>query len=134
MPVRREHPSDFIFEPESFDRIISRFGVMFFENSVSAFANLRRAATVGAEMCLFAWRSPAENPFMTTAERAAAPLLPNISAREPDAPGQFAFADAGRVVRILKDAGWADIATLPVGRSVHDPRERRPAFEHPRRG
>jgi SAM-dependent methyltransferase len=102
------------FEPASFDMMISRFGVMFFENPVSAFANLRRAATDDAELCLLAWRGPAENPFMTTAERAAAPLLPNIPAREPDAPGQFAFANSGRVARILEESGWADIDIQPA--------------------
>jgi len=94
--------------------MISRFGVMFFENSVSAFANLRRAATDDAELCLLAWRGAVDNPFMTTAERAAAPLLPNIPAREPDAPGQFAFANSGRVARILEESGWADIDIQPV--------------------
>lgn len=102
------------FEPASFDMMISRFGVMFFENSVSAFANLRRAATDDAELCLLAWRGAVDNPFMTTAERAAAPLLPNIPAREPDAPGQFAFANSGRVARILEESGWADIDIQPV--------------------
>src|SRR5579872_6560608 len=65
------------FEAASFDMIISRFGVMFFDEPVRAFANLRRAATANAELRFVAWRSAAENPFMTTAERAAAPLLPN---------------------------------------------------------
>jgi SAM-dependent methyltransferase len=102
------------FEPASFDMMISRFGVMFFENSVSAFTNLRHAATDDAELCLLAWRGPEDNPFMTTAERAAAPLLPNIPAREPDAPGQFSFADRGRVARILEEGGWADIDIQPV--------------------
>ena len=32
------------FEPATFDRIVSRFGVMFFDDSTGAFANLRRAA------------------------------------------------------------------------------------------
>lgn len=58
-----------------------------------AFANLRRAARDGAELYCFVWRSPAENPFMTVAERAAAPLLPTLPARDPKGPGQFAFAD-----------------------------------------
>ena len=35
---------EYAFEPASVDRIISRFGVMFFANPVRAFANLRRAA------------------------------------------------------------------------------------------
>ena len=102
------------FEPAMFDLIISRFGTMFFENPVCAFANLRRAAAVNAGLYLFAWRSAAENPFMTTAERAAAPLLPNIPPREPNAPGQFAFADSGRVARILEDSGWADVDIQPL--------------------
>ena len=93
------------FEPASFDMIISRFGVMFFDDSVRAFANLRRAARDDAELRFIAWRSAAENPFMTTAERAAAPLLPNLPARRPDAPGQFAFADRRRVYSILEESG-----------------------------
>ena len=51
---------------------------------------------------------------MTTAERAAAPLLPDLPPRRPDAPGQFAFADAQRVRGILEDSGWADIRVEPI--------------------
>lgn len=120
--ARQGAPVDFIladvqthaFEPASFDTIISRFGVMFFDDPVRAFANLRRAASDGAGLCFVAWRSPAENPFATTAERAAAPLLPNLPARSPDAPGQFAFADQDRVRRILEEGGWADIDIRPI--------------------
>lgn len=102
------------FEPASFDIIISRFGVMFFEDSIRAFANLRHAAAENAELRFVAWRSAAENPFMTTAERAAAPLLPNLPARQTDAPGQFAFANGDRVHNILKESGWADIDIRPI--------------------
>jgi SAM-dependent methyltransferase len=102
------------FDPESFDAIMSRFGVMFFDDPVSAFANLRRAAQAGAELRFIAWRSPEENPFMTTAERAAAPLLPSVPPRVPDAPGQFGFANAARVGRILEDSGWKAIDIWPV--------------------
>lgn len=102
------------FEPDSFDMIISRFGVMFFDDPVRAFANLRHAASDGAELRIIAWRGAAENPFMTTAERAAAPILKNIPAREPNAPGQFAFADPQRVRRILEDSGWAEIDIRPL--------------------
>ena len=97
------------FEPDSFDMVMSRLGVMFFDDPVGAFANLRRAAVSGAELHFVAWRSAAENPFMTTAERTAAPLLPNIPPRRPDAPGQFAFADRSRVERILQESGWQDV-------------------------
>lgn len=102
------------FGPGAFDAVVSRFGVMFFDDPVRAFANLRHAATDNAALRLLVWRGPEDNPFMTTAEHAAAPLLPDLPARDPDAPGQFAFADDDRVRRILGDGGWTDIEVRPV--------------------
>jgi SAM-dependent methyltransferase len=103
-----------VFEPPRFDMIVSRFGVMFFADPVRAFANLRRASAPGGQLWLLAWRGIAENPFMTTAERAAAPLLPNLPPRRPDEAGQFAFADDNRVRGILEQSGWSDIDIRPV--------------------
>lgn len=102
------------FAPARFDMIISRFGVMFFDDPVRAFANLRYAATNNARLRVIAWRSEPENPFMTAAERAAAPLLPNLPVRQPDAPGQFAFANSQRVRNILEQSGWAGIDVQPI--------------------
>jgi len=102
------------FEAAAFDLIVSRFGVMFFDDPVRAFANLRHAAKAGAELRLVVWRSAGENPFMTTAERAAAPLLPELPLRRPGAPGQFAFADRGRISAILRDSGWAETEIQPI--------------------
>ena len=99
------------FEANHFDMITSRFGVMFFEDPVAAFRNLNRAAAPGANMVLFSWRDPAENPFMTAAEAGARPLLPGLPEREPNARGQFGFADSARVERILSEAGWQDVTT-----------------------
>lgn len=102
------------FEAGRFDAIVSRFGVMFFEDPVRAFVNLRLAARAGAHLAFVAWRSPSENPFMTVAERVAAPLLPNLPVRRSDEPGQFAFADRGRVHEILTQSGWANVRIRPV--------------------
>ena len=107
----------YAFAPASFDTLISRFGVMFFEDSVKAFANLRHAAKSGAALHFIAWRSPAENPFMTTSARAAAPLLPQLAAladRPKDAPGQFAFSDAERVRGLLEQSGWDEVRLQPL--------------------
>lgn len=104
----------YAFAPASFDMIVSRFGVMFFDDPVQAFTNLRHATVDGGAMRLITWRSAAENPFMTAAERAAAPLLPDIPPRQPDAPGQFALADQGRISSILTKSGWAEIAIRPA--------------------
>lgn len=104
-----------VFEPGSFDQILSRIGVMFFEDPVAAFTNLRHAVRDGGSLHFIAWRSPEENPFMTTAERAAAPLLPELlPGRAPEAPGQFAFAQERRVRDILRNSGWTRIEIRPV--------------------
>ena len=105
----RADGQDYPFEAQSFDAITSRFGVMFFRDFVAAFANLRRAAQNGAALTVITWRDPSENPFMTTAERAAKPLLPDLAPRAPGGPGQFAFADENFVRDILSKSGWSDI-------------------------
>ena len=105
----QRHP----FEPAGFATIASRFGVMFFDDPVAAFANLRGAAMPGAALRFITWRGLEENPFMTTAERAAAPLM-TLPAREPDQPGQFALADQQRVRDILARSGWDGVDLRPI--------------------
>lgn len=102
------------FEPGSFDAAVSRFGVMFFEDPTAAFANIRRAVRPGGRLAFAAWRSPTENPFMTTAGRAAAPFLPEPPPVPPDAPGQFGFARAERMREILEGAGWTGLSIEPL--------------------
>jgi SAM-dependent methyltransferase len=106
----QEHP----FDEGAFDVVMSRFGVMFFADPVRAFANLRRATRSGGDLRCVVWRGPEENPFMTTAERAAAPYLPPFPARRPDGPGQFAMADERRVRALLDDSGWAGAVAEPL--------------------
>jgi ubiquinone/menaquinone biosynthesis C-methylase UbiE len=106
------------FEPGTFDLVASRFGVMFFEDPVAAFANLRRATTPGGALRVIVWRSREENEFMTLAERAAAPVLgdrmPAPDGDEEEKTGQFAFAGERRVRSILDAAGWRDAELRPL--------------------
>ncbi len=104
----------FAFQPGSIDAIISRFGVMFFDDPAAAFANLRRAARPGAKLTFVAWRGPADNAFLTLATRTAAPHLPPLPAPGPEDPGQFAFADPDRVRRILDASGWSEVDVAPL--------------------
>lgn len=106
----QDHP----FAPQSYDLIVSRFGVMFFANPAEAFSNLHRATRQDGRLRLIAWRSPVDNPFMTAAERAVAPLLPQSSGRDPNGPGQFAFANASTVRSILERGGWSDVDIHPI--------------------
>ena len=77
---------------------------MFFDDPVAAFQNLHQAAARDASALFFAWRSPEENPFMTTAANAASSVI-SLPPRDYDAPGQFAFSDAERVKTIFEASG-----------------------------
>lgn len=96
-----------------FDMAVSRFGIMFFDDPVAAFERIRAMLLPGAPLTAFAWRSPDENPFMTCAERTAAPMLPPLPPQQRGAPGQFAFAEADRVRTILANAGWSRAVLTP---------------------
>lgn len=96
-------------EKASFDRIYSRFGCMFFEQPVAAFAHLRTLLKSDGRMQLMCWQSPKENPWMSVAGRAIAPFLPEQPARDPRAPGPFAFADTAYVAWVLSDAGFVGV-------------------------
>lgn len=117
----------FPFPTATFDRIVSRFGVMFFESFPEAFENLRRAAAPGASVHFLTWRAPGDNPFMTEAERAAAPFLPELPPRRPG-PGQFGLADPDRAADSLRQAGWAEISIQPFDTVCSFPAEALEAY------
>lgn len=102
------------FASPGYEAIVSRFGVMFFDDPMAAFANLRSAARAGAPLCCVVWRSAEDNPFLTAAERAAAPLLPDLPTRRQQGPGPFAFADPSQVRQLLQSSGWHDPQLQPL--------------------
>ena len=98
------------FEPAAFDHLISRFGVMFFENSEAAFQNMARALTPAATLSFASWGEIPANPFFTRAAQAARDVLGPMPKSDPDQPGPFAFRDPGRISAILGTAGFSDIS------------------------
>jgi len=111
------------FDAGAFDAIVSRFGIMFFADPVAAFRNLARATRSGGRLACIAWRSAAENDFMTTAERVASAMLPDFPQRDTHGPGQFAFGDREKVRGILEASGWREIAIDPVDVTCLMPRD-----------
>ncbi|MDA3039530.1 MAG: class I SAM-dependent methyltransferase [Actinomycetota bacterium] len=102
-----------------YDAATSRFGVMFFDNPVAAFTNVRAAVRPGGRLGFVCWQGAAANPFFTIGARVLLPaLLEPPPSPDPSAPGPLAFADPERVRRVLAASGWSDIAVdgrkLPV--------------------
>lgn len=115
------------FEPE-FDLVVSRFGVMFFDDPVAAFRNLRKATKPGGELRVVVWRDKDQNPFMTTAERAVAPLMPDLPTFDPDGPGPYGLADPGRARKILDESGWTGIDFREVDLTCSMPEDVLPQY------
>jgi SAM-dependent methyltransferase len=99
---------------ERFDRALSRFGVMFFDDSAAAFANIRASLTEGGRLHFLCWRAMAENAWVALPRATVMPLVPESEPPAPDAPGPFRFALRETVRSILAEAGFRDIALMPV--------------------
>jgi len=94
---------------EPFDLVVSRFGVMFFDDPEAAFGNLARATRPGGRLCFVCWQEMFANewiavPAMAMVAHVGIPELP-----EAGAPGPFALADAGRTRQLLLSAGWSEV-------------------------
>ncbi|HEY2733325.1 MAG TPA: class I SAM-dependent methyltransferase, partial [Polyangiales bacterium] len=96
--------------PRELDLIFSRFGVMFFEDAIAAFAHLRSALRANGRLAFVCWRAFEENPWMHIPVRAVERTLPNVKRQNDDGPGPFAFADAAKLEQRLTAAGFSSIA------------------------
>ncbi|WP_288757871.1 methyltransferase domain-containing protein [uncultured Brevundimonas sp.] len=107
------------FEPEAgFDRIVSRFGVMFFPEPEAAFANLLQAVGPGGRLVFVCWRAAGENDWTRLPMTAIRDIVPPPPPPDREAPGPFSFGDAARVERILRQAGWTDIRLTPFDHPI----------------
>lgn len=92
-----------------FDRVISRFGVMFFDAPTAAFTNIRAALRTGGRLTFICWRPLAENEWARVPYELAARIVPAGPPEGPEDPGPFSFGDPHRVARILRGAGFGSV-------------------------
>jgi SAM-dependent methyltransferase len=100
--------------PEAaFDLLFSRFGVMFFDDPVAAFAHMRGALKPGGRLAFVCWRGTEENDWVRLPMGAIRSIVPPSAPPDPEAPGPFSFGDRNRVAHILAAAGFSGIAIVP---------------------
>jgi SAM-dependent methyltransferase len=97
---------------QPYDRLYSRFGVMFFDDPEAAFANLHRWLNPGGTFAFAVWGPPQDNPWMTSTREVVARLM-SLPTVDPDAPGPFRYADSAKLVAVLERAGFADVEVGP---------------------
>lgn len=92
------------------DLLISRHGVMFFDDPIAAFAHLKTIAVSRAQLRFSCFREREENAWVSLLQSVTPS---NALAQDPHAPGPFAFGEEARVRDILTAAGWHDVALEP---------------------
>jgi ubiquinone/menaquinone biosynthesis C-methylase UbiE len=105
---------------QSFDAVLSRWGLMFFLPLVPALAEFRRVLRPGGYLAAAVWGTPQQVPIISASCAAVMgqlgrPLPP------PDAPGPFNLANAGKLAESLTEAGFHDVRTEPLTMSLTFP-------------
>ena len=106
------------FEPNSFDAAISRFGVMFFDDPATAFANVAQALAPEGRLAFVCWKDLAHNEWLLVPGMAAAEHVALPDPGAPGGPGMFALADPAHVRGLLTDAGFEAIDVAPFDTSM----------------
>lgn len=114
------------FEPPPFDRALSRFGVMFFDDTAAGFANLARALRTGGRLTVACWAAPRANDWFTLPREVAGRHVELEGSPVDDTPGPFRLADEQRLVAALRAAGLAEIelavdeGRMPIGEDLDE--------------
>ena len=89
-----------------FDAAVSQFGVMFFDEPATAFANIRRHLVPGGRLAFGCWQAMEKNPWFVGPAVAAYVPPPPPPAPGKSPTGPFSLSDPDRVREILAEAGW----------------------------
>ena len=91
------------FPADTFDAVISRFGVMFFPSPVGAVREMLRVLKPGRKLALAVWHFAERNPFHYSLSRVVDRFVASPPP-EPDAPDAFRFASPGKLLEVLNEA------------------------------
>ncbi len=99
------------FADAGFDVVISRGGVMFFEDAVAAFANIRRGLRPGGRLAFIGPQGGGPDSAYARATKALQPLL---RAPSPASRGMGSLTEPARIRQVLDAAGFAGTRVEPV--------------------
>lgn len=106
------------FKVNSFSKVISRFGVMFFENPIEAFKNIYNSIQEGGSLNFVCWTNVMENEFFTDPTNI---IIKHINKEFPEitrAPGPLAFSEEDYVKEILMSSKFKNVKIEKVYSSI----------------
>lgn len=98
------------FAAGTFDLVISQFGLMFFDDPVKAFTNIRRGLKAGGRAVFVCWQSLPANDWLTligdaVSKHAELPALGGLAR----GPGMFALCEPDEITTLLGTAGFENV-------------------------
>jgi SAM-dependent methyltransferase len=100
------------FPSERFDLAMSRFGTMFFDDPVAAFANVGRALRPAGRLVMMVWQAGERNEWEVA-------IRQSLQAVASEGLGAFSLADPPTVAEILEAAGFAGVTFTDVREPVY---------------
>ena len=97
------------FPDNSFDAVVSRFGVMFFPSPVDSIRGWLRLLKPGGRVAMAVWHFAERNPFHHSVARVVERYV-DSPPPAPDSPDAFRFATPGKLQTVLADAGVTAIS------------------------
>lgn len=100
--------------PHKFDLAVSRLGVMFFDEPVRAFANIRKQVKAGGGFSFVSWQPVRSNQWLIEPIQSVRPLLKEKpGAPDPTAPGPFSLSQIDHIATLLARSGWQNASIEP---------------------
>lgn len=100
-------------KPGVYNLAFSRFGVMFFNDPVMAFRNIKKSLLPGGRIAFICWQPIEANQWVNLPLQVAAKHLPLPAPSDAEEAGAFSFGEVNRVKRILSEAGFINTLVEP---------------------
>jgi len=97
---------DLPFPENTFDAVVSRFGVMFFPSPIEGVREMLRVLKPGGRVAIAVWHFAEKNPFHYSVSQVVERYVAS-PAPVPDSPDPFRFAEPGKLLTIVSSAGAA---------------------------
>jgi SAM-dependent methyltransferase len=92
------------FPANTFDAVVSRFGVMFFPSPMDCVREMLRVLRPGGRIAMAVWHHADRNPFHYTVSQVVERCVESIGPA-PGPPDMFRFANPGELLDIVASAG-----------------------------
>lgn len=108
----------YLFKEKKFDIVVSRFGVMFFDDPIRAFSNIRNSMISGGDLIFVCWSSLQENEFFSCPLNIALKFTDGKFVSQGKSPGPLAFSDKDYLYHILKSSGFINVEIEKISTTI----------------